>query len=158
VQLGLWFSYGQLRDQLADDDADTRSLAARAIPTVEQCAIAQRVAALLQARQRGTVWEMNKGGLVSVAINRELQRSTTMGIKLTYITPLLAAAAAALAIAAAPTAAAATNGQQTCSGNICQSPGNVQIKNTPPPVQYYPYGTMPFLLGGHGGGLLGGLF
>jgi hypothetical protein len=22
----------------------------------------------------------------------------------------------------------------------------------------YPYGTMPFLLGGHGGGLLGGLF
>jgi hypothetical protein len=98
---------------------------------------------------------MNKGGLFSVAMNRELQRSTTMRIKLTYITPLLAAAAA-LAIAAAPTAAAATNGQ-TCSGNICQSPGNVQITNTPPPVQYYPYGTMPFLLGGHGGGLLGGL-
>ena len=80
-----------------------------------------------------------------------------MRIKLTYITPLLAAAAAAVAIAAAPTAAAA-NGQQTCSGNICQSPGNVQINNTPPPVQYYPYGNMPFLLGGHGGGLFGGLF
>ena len=79
-----------------------------------------------------------------------------MRIKLTYITPLLAAAAAALAIAAAPPAAAATNGQ-TCSGNICQSPGNVQITNTPPPVQYYPYGTMPFLLGGRGG-LLGDLF
>jgi hypothetical protein len=78
-----------------------------------------------------------------------------MRIKLTYITPLLAAAAA-VAIAAAPTAAAA-NGQ-TCSGNICQSPGNVQINNTPPPVQYYPYGNMPFLLGGHGGGLLGGFF
>jgi hypothetical protein len=78
-----------------------------------------------------------------------------MQIKLTYITPLLAAAAAA-AIAAAPTAAAAKG--QTCSGNICQSPGNVQINNAPPPVQYYPYGTMPFLLGGHGGGLLGGLF
>jgi hypothetical protein len=81
-----------------------------------------------------------------------------MRIKLTDITPLLAAAAAALAIAAAPTAVAATNGQQSCSRNICQSPGNVQINNTPPPVQYYPYGTMPFLLGGHGGGLLGGLF
>ncbi len=85
-----------------------------------------------------------------------------MRIKRTYTTTLLAAAAAAaaaaLAITAAPTAAAATNGQQTCSGNICQSPGNVQINNTPPPVQYYPYGTMPFLLGGHGGGLLGGLF
>ncbi|MDT5095980.1 MAG: hypothetical protein QOH60_5343, partial [Mycobacterium sp.] len=36
-----------------------------------------------------------------------------MQIKLTYITPLLAATAAAVAIAAAPTAAAA-NGQQTC--------------------------------------------
>jgi hypothetical protein len=45
AQRGLWFSYGQLRDQLVDDDADPRSLAARAIPAVEQCAIAQRVAA-----------------------------------------------------------------------------------------------------------------
>jgi hypothetical protein len=45
TQLGLWFSRGQLKDQLVDDDADTRSLAARAIPAVEQCAIAQRVAA-----------------------------------------------------------------------------------------------------------------
>ena len=42
-QLGLWFSCGQFRDQLVDDDADTRSLAARAIPAVEQSAIAQRV-------------------------------------------------------------------------------------------------------------------
>ena len=77
-----------------------------------------------------------------------------MRIKLTYVTPL-AAAAAAVAIAAAP-AAAAANGQ-TCSGNICQSPGNVQINNAPPPVTYYPYGNMPFLLGGHGGGLRGGM-
>ena len=46
--------------------------------------------------------------------------------------------------------AAAANGQ-TCSGTICQSPGNVQINNAPPPVQYHPYGGMPFLLGGHGG-------
>jgi hypothetical protein len=98
---------------------------------------------------------MNPGGLFSVAINVELQRSNTMGIKLTYITPLLAAAAAAVAIAAAPTAVAARG--QTCSGNICQSPGNVQINNPPPQVQYYPYGNMPFLLGGHGG-LFGGLF
>jgi len=45
AQRGLWFSYGQLRDQLVDDVADTRSLAARAIPPVEQCAIAQRVVA-----------------------------------------------------------------------------------------------------------------
>ena len=81
--------------------------------------------------------------------------STTMRIKLTYITPLLAAGAAAVAIAAAAPAAAAANGQ-TCSGNICQSPGNVQINDARPPVQFYPYGDMPFLLGGHGG-LRGGL-
>ena len=45
TQLGLWFSWGQLGDQFVDDDADTHSLAARAIPAVEQCAPAQRVAA-----------------------------------------------------------------------------------------------------------------
>ncbi len=78
-----------------------------------------------------------------------------MGIKLTYIAPLLAAGAAAVAIAAAPTAAAAI--AQTCSGNICQSPGNVQINDARPPVQFHPYGgDMPFLLGGRGG-LLGGM-
>jgi len=69
-----------------------------------------------------------------------------------YIVPLLATGAAAVAIAVAPTAAAT----QTCSGNICQSPGNVQINNAPPPVSYHPYGDMPYLLGGHGG-LRGGL-
>ena len=72
-----------------------------------------------------------------------------MRIKLTYIALLLAAGAAEVAIAAAPTAAAASTGQ-TCSGNICHSPGNVQIINAPPPVSYHPYGDMPFLLGGHG--------
>jgi hypothetical protein len=61
-----------------------------------------------------------------------------MGIKLKFITPLLAAGAAAVAIAAAPTAFAAN--QQTCSGTVCQSPGNVQIKTPPPNVQYHPYG------------------
>jgi hypothetical protein len=76
-----------------------------------------------------------------------------MRIKRNYITPLLAAAAAAIAIAAAPTAAAAN---QVCNGSgsgvICQSPGNVQINNAPPPVSsYYPYGNMPYLLGGDGG-------
>jgi hypothetical protein len=77
-----------------------------------------------------------------------------MRIKLTYVTPLLAAGAAAVAILAAPTAAAApTPLQQTCiatgAGTTCQSPGNVEITNTPPAVSFYPYGTMPWLLGGH---------
>jgi hypothetical protein len=75
-----------------------------------------------------------------------------MRIKLTYITPLLAAGAVAAAIAAAPIAGAASTGKSCTgsggSGTICQSPGNVEINNAPPPVQYYPYGNMPYLLGG----------
>ena len=98
----------------------------------------------------------NELRLASFRCNKgEMQRSTTMPIKLTYIAPLLAAGAAAVAIPAAPTTAAVIG--QTCSGNICQSPGNVQINNAPAPVHYHPYGDMPFLLGGQGG-LLGGLF
>ena len=77
-----------------------------------------------------------------------------MRIKLTHVTPLLAAGAAAVAIVAAPTAAAApTPLQKTCiatgAGTTCQSPGNVEINNSPPAVSFYPYGTMPWLLGGH---------
>ena len=82
-----------------------------------------------------------------------------MRIKLSYITPLLAAGAAASAIAAAPIAAAAPTGKicsGSGSGSICQSPGNAEVNNAPPPVSYYPYGGMPYLLGGHGG-LRGGL-
>jgi hypothetical protein len=78
------------------------------------------------------------------------RRSSTVRIKLNYIAPLLAAGAAAIAIAAAPMAAAAPTTGQSCgasgSGTICQSPGNVQINDAPPPVQYYPYGGEAFLL------------
>jgi len=73
-----------------------------------------------------------------------------MRIKRTYVTGLLAAGAAAVAIVAAPTAAAlpkicAANG----AGTTCQSPGNVEITNSAPAVSFYPYGTMPYLLGDH---------
>ena len=73
-----------------------------------------------------------------------------MRIKLTHVTPLLATGAAAVAILAAPTAAAlpkicAANG----AGTTCQSPGNVEITNPARAVSFYPYGTMPWLLGGH---------
>src|SRR4030081_3284038 len=74
------------------------------------------------------------------------RRSTTVRIKMNYIAPLLAAGATAVAIAAAPIAAADTG--QSCSGTICQSPGNVQINDSPPPVQFFPYGGDAFLLGG----------
>jgi hypothetical protein len=79
---------------------------------------------------------------------------TTMRIKLSYIAPMLATGAAAVAIAAAPIAAADTG--QSCGGNVCQSPGNVQINDSPPPVSFYPYGGDAFLLGGGGFGGHGG--
>jgi hypothetical protein len=79
-----------------------------------------------------------------------------MRIKLGYFTPILGAAAVAAAISAAPIASAAAGGQapsqpqQSCagagSGTVCQSPGNVQINDAPPPVQFYPYGGEAFLL------------
>jgi hypothetical protein len=82
-----------------------------------------------------------------------------MRIKLNYFAPLLAAASA-VAIAAAPIAAAAPSqgaagagaaassdsgqGQQSCVGlggtqSQCQSPGNAQIYDAPPQVDYFPY-------------------
>jgi hypothetical protein len=78
-----------------------------------------------------------------------------MRMKLSYVTPLLGAAAAGVAIIVAPIAAAAAPAapaavQQSCgqsgSGTICQSPGNAQINDSPPPVSYYPYGGEAFLL------------
>lgn len=69
-----------------------------------------------------------------------------MRIRLNYLTPLLAAGGAAVAIAAAPVAAAATAvpaptaaaSQQSCTDlgldSECQTPGNVQINDSPPAV------------------------
>jgi hypothetical protein len=74
-----------------------------------------------------------------------------MGLGLNYIAPLLAAGAAAAAIAAAPIAAAAPTApsdpgqvQQSCanlggSQSECQTPGNVQVNDAPPQVDYFPY-------------------
>jgi hypothetical protein len=78
------------------------------------------------------------------------RRSNTVRMKLNYIAPLLTAGAAAVAIVAAPIAAAAPATGQSCgasaAGTICQSPGNVQVNDSPPPVQFYPYGGEAFLL------------
>jgi hypothetical protein len=88
--------------------------------------------------------------------HRQHQRKNIMRIKLNYVAPLLGAGAVAAAIAAAPIAAADTG--MSCAGNVCQSPGNVQINDNPPPVGFYPYGGEGFLLGGggFGGGFHGG--
>ena len=62
------------------------------------------------------------------------------------LAPLAAAAAAAAVIATAPVAAAdSTVPQQTCTSlggtqTQCQSPGNVQINDAPPQVNYFPLG------------------
>ena len=75
-----------------------------------------------------------------------------MRIRTPYITPLLTAGAAAIAIAAAPMATAApTPMQKSCStasgGSECQSPGNVEIYDSPPPVSFEPYGGYGMALG-----------
>ena len=82
-----------------------------------------------------------------------------MRIKIRYsATPLAAAAAAAIALApiaaAAPasgpsdaggaSSATSASGAQSCIGlggtqSQCQSPGNVQINDSPPQVDYFPY-------------------
>jgi hypothetical protein len=84
-----------------------------------------------------------------------------MRVKLSYLTPLLAAGAAAAAISAAPIASAAST-QQSCSdnvsGSVCESPGNVQINDTPGAMDFQPYGDDGLLLGGYGGFGHGGGF
>ncbi|MDT5333734.1 MAG: hypothetical protein QOF31_5031 [Mycobacterium sp.] len=74
-----------------------------------------------------------------------------MKLGLNYIAPLLATGAAAVAIAAAPIAAAAPTApgdtspaQQSCANlggtqSECQAPGNVQVNDAPPQVDYFPY-------------------
>lgn len=74
-----------------------------------------------------------------------------MQFGLHYIAPLLATGAAAVAIAVAPIAAAAPTApsdpaqvQQSCANlggtqSECQAPGNVQINDAPPQVDFFPY-------------------
>jgi hypothetical protein len=81
-----------------------------------------------------------------------------MTIKRRYLPPMLLAVAAAASIATAPTALA----EQSCTylsanSTVCQTPGNAQIVNSPPPVQHapqFPYfggNVLIFHHGGHGG-------
>src|SRR5258705_5018831 len=90
------------------------------------------------------------------------RRSADMGVKLNYCAPLLATAATAVAVAFAPIATAAPSqdaagaggaaapsdpgqAQQSCAtlggtASQCQSPGNAQVYDAPPQVDYFPYG------------------
>jgi hypothetical protein len=63
-----------------------------------------------------------------------------------HFATLVGVAAAAAAIAAAPLDAAGTN--QSCqsagqSSTVCQSPGDVEVKDAPPAITFYPYGSPP---------------
>jgi hypothetical protein len=77
-------------------------------------------------------------------------------VRLKVFTSLLAAGATAATVAAAPVAVAdsSSGAQPTCyqsgPGTQCQTPGNVQFNDAPPPVQFYPYGGEAGLLGGGG--------
>ena len=78
-----------------------------------------------------------------------------MTIQRRYLPPMLLALAAAASIATAPTALA----EQSCTytsanSTVCETPGNVQIVNTPPPVTYapqFPYFGSSLLVFHHGG-------
>jgi hypothetical protein len=73
-----------------------------------------------------------------------------------FTAPLLAVGAAAISIAVAPMALAdSTTTQQACtatsqSDTECQSPGNVQLNDSPGFIQYGPQ--YPFWEGDFGGG------
>jgi hypothetical protein len=92
--------------------------------------------------------------LANLEVIRVVQtlKGSTMQLGRNYIAPLLAAGAVAVAIAAAPIAAAAaptapgdtTQTQQSCANlggtqTVCQAPGNVQVNDAPPQVDYFPY-------------------
>jgi hypothetical protein len=79
-----------------------------------------------------------------------------MSIRLKFLTPMVAAVAAAVAISGAPMASAdstpaqpgsgATAPQETCTSlgggqTQCQSPGDVEVNDAPPQVNYFPLGT-----------------
>ncbi|MGY4653762.1 hypothetical protein [Mycobacterium sp. URHB0021] len=78
-----------------------------------------------------------------------------MTIKRRFLPPMLFAVAAAASIVTAPDALA----EQSCTytsanSTVCQTPGNVQIVNSPPPVQYapeFPYFGGNLLVFHHGG-------
>ena len=66
-----------------------------------------------------------------------------MKFKLTHLAPVLAAGAAAAAIVAAPIASAAQSCGGAGGGTVCQSPGNVQINDAPPPFSSFRMGARP---------------
>ncbi len=78
-----------------------------------------------------------------------LKRITTMRMGPKRVAQVLCAAVVGAAIATAPVATADPGGsQETCAqtataSTVCQSPGDVEIKDAPPSITFYPYGSPP---------------
>jgi hypothetical protein len=96
-------------------------------------------------------------GSLTTKATTTCEKVPIMRIPSTSLTSLLGAGALAVALVAAPSAAADPDGtaptppqpHQACTslgGNVCQSPGNTQVNDAPPPVQFYPYGGNALLL------------
>jgi transaldolase len=78
-----------------------------------------------------------------------LKRITTVRMGPKRVAQVLCAAVVGAAIATAPVATADPGGsQETCAptataSTVCQSPGDVEIKDAPPSITFYPYGSPP---------------
>jgi hypothetical protein len=77
------------------------------------------------------------------------KRITTMRMGPGRVAQVLCTAVVGAAIATAPVATADPGGShETCAqtataSTVCQSPGDVEIKGTPPSITFYPYGSPP---------------
>jgi hypothetical protein len=111
--------------------------------TVQIAGSIKRCQGQRQARAGARFWNSH--------VSSSHRREAAMQFGLNYTATLVAAGAAALAIAAAPVAAAAPTAggvtaqtQQSCANlggtqTECQTPGNVQVNDSPPQVDYFPY-------------------
>ena len=78
-----------------------------------------------------------------------LKRITTMRMGPKRVGQVLCAAVVGAAIATAPVATADPDGShETCAqraieSTVCQTPGDVEIKDAPPSITFYPYGSPP---------------
>jgi len=78
-----------------------------------------------------------------------LKRITTIRMGPKRVARVLCAAVVGAAIATTPVATADPgSSQETCAptataSTVCQSPGDVEIKDAPPSITFYPYGSPP---------------
>ena len=78
-----------------------------------------------------------------------LKKITSMRMGPKRVAQVLCAVVVGAAIATAPVATADPGGsQESCAqtamaSTVCQSPGDVEVKDAPPSITFYPYGSPP---------------